>query len=159
MRKLLPLLGLFLAVNAFADLIDTNEPTVSLSKMPWGVLFSLKGTVTNVVADQDKIRFEFHGWFYFRQYSWNGVTNEQVIKMDFRKGASATAKITDFVATVPNVNAAAVRTKEALLPIFKAAEQKQRELTISLDPAKLNFDSQPFIQDARVWRITDWDLH
>jgi hypothetical protein len=158
MKKLLPILGLFITVNAFGG-TDTNEPTISLSKIPWGVEFFMKGTVTNVVADTDKIHFEFHGWFYMRQYSWNGVTNQQVIKMDCQRGISAVVRITNFVATVPNVNAAAVRTADALLPIFKAAEQYHRELTISLDPSKLCFGGQPFVENARVWRITDWDLH
>jgi hypothetical protein len=158
MKKLLPILGLFIAVKAFAGL-DTNEPSQSLSKLPWAVGFELKGTVTNIVADSDKIHFQFHGWFYMYQYSWNGVTNKQIIKMDFQNGRSATVKITDFVATVPNVNAAAVRTKEALLPIFKAAEKHGRELRIELSPAKLNFDGEQFIEDARILRISDWDLH
>jgi hypothetical protein len=162
MKKLLPILGLFIAVNAFAG-TDTNEPSVSLSKFPWAVGFGLKGTVTNIVADGDKIHFQFHGWFYLRQYSWNGVTNgqslAQVIKMDCQRGISATVTVTDFVATVPNVNAAAVRTSEALLPIFKAAEAHGRELTISLLSPKLNFQGDPIIEDAKVWRISDWDLH
>jgi hypothetical protein len=158
MKKLLPILGLFLAVHAFSS-PNTNEPTVSLSKFPWVVGFGIKGTVTNVVIDQDKIHFQFRGWFYLRQNSWNGVTNQQVIKMDCRLGKSATVKITDFMATVPNANAAAVRKPEALLPIFKAAEQHQKELTISLSPSRLNFEGEPFIEDATVWRISDWDLH
>ena len=158
MRRLLPILGLFIAVHAFSA-PDTNEPAISLSKFPWAVGFGMKGTVTNVVADTDKIHFQFHGWFYLRQYSWNGVTNRQVIKVDCQNGISATVSISDFVAAVPNVNAAAVRNRDALLPIFKAAEEHGRELSISLLSPKLNFGGQPFIQDAKVGKISDWDSH
>lgn len=158
MKKLLPILGLFIALNAFSS-PDTNEPAISLSKRPWAVGFILKGTVTNVVADGDKIHFQFNGWFYFRQYSlWRG-TNEQFIKVDCQKGISATVSVTDFVATVPKVNAAAVKPAKDLLPIFKAAEEHSRELTISLLSPKLDFEAQPLIEDAKIWRITDWDLH
>ena len=56
------------------------------------------------------------------------------------------------------MNAAAVRKPEDLLPIFKAAAERGRELTIQLMSPKLDFAGEPFLQDAQIWTITDWDL-
>ena len=87
-----------------------------------------------------------------------GGTNEEVIKVNCQSGISATVSLTDFVATVPNVNAAAERKREDLLPILKAAAEHGRELTIQLLSPKLAFGEPSFLQDAKVWTITDWDL-
>ena len=136
------------------------RPVRSYSKMPWGFGFTLKGTVADVAVVTNTIHFQFKGWLSIRQYS--GTTNTyhpQVVYVDCRNGISAVAQITDFVAEVPNINAAAVRTSEYLLPIFQAAARNDREVAISVDPTGLDFGGQPMIENARVWRITDWDLH
>lgn len=137
----------------------TNQAPRIYTKVPWAVGFEMKGTVTNVVATGDKIHFQFNGWFNIHQYPWGG-TNEEVVKVDCQRGISATVSLTDsFVATVPNVNAAAVRKRGDLLPIFTAAAEHGRALTIELMSPKLAFGEQSFLQDGKVWRITDWDLH
>jgi hypothetical protein len=157
MKVLLACLGLFIGASAFSSPI-TNQPTRIYTIVPWAVGFRMKGTVSNVVATDEKIHFQFNGWFYIHQYPWGG-TNEEVIKVDCQRGISATVSLTDsFVATVPNMNAAAVRKREDLLPIFKAAAEHNRELTIQLLSPKLAFGEQSFLQDAKVWTITDWDL-
>ena len=157
MKVLLTFLGLLIGANAFSSPV-TNQPARIYTKIPWGIGFGMKGTVTNVVAANEKIHFQFNGWFYIHQYPWGG-TNEEVIKVDCQRGISATVRLTDsFVATVPNVNAAAEKKSEDLLPIFKAAAKHGRELTIQLLSPKLAFGEQSFLQDAKVWTITDWDL-
>ena len=157
MKKLLTILGLLIATSAFSS-PGTNQQARIYTKKPWAVGFRMKGTVANVVATDDKIHFQFSGWFYLHQYPWGG-TNEEVIKVDCQRGISATVSLTDsFVATVPNVNAAAMKKRKDLLPIFKAAAEHGRELTIQLLSPKLDFGDQPFLQDAKVWTITDADL-
>jgi hypothetical protein len=157
MKILLTILGLLIGASAFSG-PSTNQPARIYTKVPWAVGFRMKGTVTNVVATGDKIHFQFNGWFYLHQFPWGG-TNEEVIKVNCQNGISATVSLTDsFVATVPNVNAAAERKRDDLLPIFKAAAEHGRELTIQLLSPKLAFGEQAFLQDANVWTITDWDL-
>ncbi len=157
MKRLLTILGLLVAASAFGS-PATNQPARIYTKKPWAVGFEMKGTVTNVVATDDKIHFQFNGWFYLRQYPWGG-TNEEVIQVDCQRGTPATVSLTDsFVATVPNVNAAAVRSRGDLLPIFERAAEQGRKLTIRLLSPKLDFGAQAFLQDAKVWTITDWDL-
>jgi len=157
MKILLTILGLLMGASAFSG-PATNQPARIYTKVPWAVGFRMKGTVTNVIATGDKIHFQFSGWFYLHQYPWGG-TNEEVIKVNCQSGISATVSLTDsFVATVPNVNAAAERKRDDLLPIFKAAAEHGRELTIQLLSPKLAFGEQSFLQDANVWTITDWNL-
>jgi len=165
MKQILPVIvGLAVAASAFGS-PDTNQPARIYTKKPWAVGFGMQGTVTNVVAADDKIHFQFNGWFFIRQYPWGG-TNEEVIKVDCQRGVSATVSLTDsFVATVPNVNAATTRNRGDLLPIFKAAAERGGELTIKLLSPKLDFEggfgggNKAFvIRDAEVWTITDADL-
>jgi hypothetical protein len=157
MKTLLTFLGLLIGASAFGG-PDANQPVRFYTHIPWSVGFDMKGTVTNVVATDEQIHFQFNGWFYIHQYPWGG-TNEEVIKVDCQRGISASVSLTDsFVATLPNVNAAAEKKREDLLPIFEAAEEHGRELTIELLWPKLAFGEQSFLQDARVSRITDWDL-
>ena len=157
MKRLLTILGLLITTSAFSSLV-TNQPARIYTKVPWAIGFGMKGTVANVVAVDEKIHFQFSGWFYMHQYPWGG-TNKEVIKVDCQRGISAIVSITDsFVATVPNVNAAAMKKRKDLLPIFKAAAEHGRELTIQLLSPKLDFGGQPFLQDAEVSRITDADL-
>jgi hypothetical protein len=156
MKILLTMFGLLIGGSALGDPV-TNQPAGSYTKVPWAVGFTMKGTVTNVVATGDKLHFRFSGWFYLHQYPWGG-TNQEVIKVNCQSGISATVSLTDFVATVPNVNAAAERKREDLPPIFKAAAEHNRELTIQLLSPRLAFGEESFLEDARVWTITDWDL-
>jgi hypothetical protein len=156
MKRWLTICGLLVAAGAFGDAI-TNQPPRIYTKIPWAVGFEMKGTVTNVVVSGEKIQFQFTGWFYMHQYPWGG-TNEEVIKVDCQHGISAIVSPTDFVATVPGVNAAVVRRKKDLLPLMEGAAKHGRELKIRLAAPKLDFESQPFLQDAKVLNITDWDL-
>jgi hypothetical protein len=67
MKVLLAFLGLLIGTSAFSS-PATNQPFRFYTEIPWAVGFGMKGTVTNVVAADEKIHFQFNGWFYIHQY-------------------------------------------------------------------------------------------
>jgi hypothetical protein len=159
---LLAITGCLLATAAFAE--DTNKPAHHehriYTKIPWAVGFGMEGTVTNITLVDERIHFQFTGWFWLDQYPWGG-TNQQVIKVDARKGISATLTPTEFVAMTSDWGGGSVvNDKTKLIKILNTAAKRGTVVKFSLMQPKMDFGTNGFtLLDAKVWRITDADLH
>jgi hypothetical protein len=94
------------------------------------------------------------------QYPWEG-TNQQVIKVDCERGISASITPDSFVAMTTDWRGGSVQNnKGRLLQILQTAAGRHSEVKVALLNPKLDFGTNGFaILDAKVWRITDADLH
>jgi hypothetical protein len=120
----------------------------------------MEGTVTNIVATEEGIHFRLAGWFWFTQYPWGG-TNQQVIKVDCKRGIPATVHQADpFFAFTPDWRAGSLGEKGRLLRILKIAEVRGRVVKFELTQPKVGFgpDGSLTLMDATVIRATDADL-
>jgi len=147
---------------------DTNHSAVSNGqqggfhqKIPWGVGTGMEGTITNIVVTDGCIRFQLTGWFWLTQYP-EGGTNEQVIKVDCKRGVSATVNQPDsFVAMTSDWRAGSVRNgKGRLLNLLQTAADRGRVVRFELMRPKMDFggDHGFTLIGADVWRISDADL-
>src|SRR5690242_18744041 len=98
---------------------NTNRPVRLIPKIPWSVGFTMKGTVTNVAMANDRINFQFKGWFSFHQIA-DGTNH--VIKLDCERGISASVTPTPFVAMTTDWGGGSVQNnKDRLFEILDAA--------------------------------------
>jgi hypothetical protein len=167
-RALFSFIILLIAVVASPAAEDTNQSAISNgqqhgfhSKIPWGVGSGMEGTVTNIVVTDQIIRFQLTGWFWLIQYP-EGGTNKQVIKVDCKRGISATVKQPDsFVRMTRNWDAGSVKNgKGYLQKILQTAAERGTVVKFELTQPKIDFGGEHgfTLIDANVWRITDADL-
>jgi hypothetical protein len=138
---------------------STNRPHGFVGKVPWGVGFSMRGTVADVSLADEKIHFRFKGWTTLFQYP-EGGTNKQVIKVNCERGVSATVTPDSFVAMTEDWGAGSVQNdKGRLLKILTSAAERGTEVRMSIVQPKMNFGMKGFeLLDAKVHRITDIEL-
>ncbi len=144
----------------FAIAFSLLLPVVALAKGD-GVGFSMEGTVTNISASGESIRFTFTGTFRISQF--HGLQNS-VVAIDCKRGVSATASQGDpFFAMSSDGRAGALRPAGELLKILKAAVEHNRVVKFELYDVKMAVGNGKNhgdfrLLDAAVVRATDADL-
>ena len=171
MKNLLPraIVALFAAITvhlcivpSFADDANssTNREPHFVSKIPWAIGFGMEGTVKNVVSVEGHVQFQMNGRFWFAQYPPDS-TRQAVIEVHRKDGFPATVTPDSFVAMTTNGRAGSVQNdKGRLLKILERAAERGTEVKFSLTQPKIDFGTNGFaLLDAKVWQITDADLH
>jgi hypothetical protein len=149
-----------IAVVAEGTNSSTNREPHFFSKVPWGVGFGMEGTVTNVALVEGRIQFQLNGRFWFTQYPPES-TKQVVIEVHRKDGFSATVSPDSFVAMTSDWRGGSVQNdKGRLLKILESAAKRGTVIKFSLTQPKMDFGAEGFsLLDAKVWRITDVDLH
>jgi hypothetical protein len=118
----------------------------------------MEGTITNITVTGHHISFQLTGWFWLAQYP-EGGTNKQVIKVDCRRGISATVNQPDsFVAMTRDWTGGSVQNGEGkLLRLLQIAAERGSLVKVELTKPKLDFgeDNSFSLLGGDVWRITD----
>jgi hypothetical protein len=133
---------------------------VSLHAKGGGVGFWMEGTVADVTAEGDRIKFHLKGQFRFHQY--RDSQTPQIIKVNCENGITAVVHQAEpFFAFTPDWSAGAIQDKGGLLRILKAAVERGLVVRFELLEPQIAFDARQNITltDAAVVRATDADLH
>ena len=124
-----------------------------------GVGLWMEGTISNVRVAGEKVHLVLTGRFWFEQF--HGPARS-IVEVDGRRGIPVTvAQARPFFAMTSDWKGGAIREKEVLPAILKAAARLKRTVKLELTDAWLVFGQglEFEVADGLVIRATDADLH